>query len=240
MQISAIKALTCDVFGTVTDWRSTVIREGQAFGQQHGINIDWNLFADAWRARYVPSMDRVRSGKLPWMTIDAIHRMILDELLRQYHITDLSDADIDHLNRVWHRLDLWPDVRVGLERLRGRFLVATLSNGNIALLTNLAKHADLRWDCILSAELSQHYKPDPEVYLTAASLLGLRPEQIMMVAAHNPDLRAAKAVGFSTAFVARPGEHGPSQSTNLHPDPSVDVAATDFNDLADQLLGMES
>ena len=233
MNLSNIQALTFDVFGTVHDWRSTIIREMQ----QLDPDIDAEAFADGWRAGYQPAMNRVRSGELPWMNIDAIHRMLLDDLLIEFNITGMSEAEIDHLNRVWHRIEPWPDAREGLKRLRERFLVATLSNGNVALLTNMAKNADMRWDCILSAELAHHYKPDPEVYLTAASLLGLDPSKVMMIAAHNGDLKAAKAVGFAGAFVLRPTEFGPNQTTNLEADPVADVVATDFNDLADQLLG---
>ena len=238
MNSSAIKALTFDVFGTVTDWRSTLIREGQRLGEQKALDVDWVEFAHAWRAGYGPSMHRVRTGALPWMNIDALHRLILDDLLVRFDITGLSEAEKETLNRVWHRLYPWPDARDGLARLRQRFIVATLSNGNVALLTNMAKYADLRWDCILSSELAGHYKPDPEVYLTAAALLGLQPDQVMMVAAHNEDLRAARAVGFRTAFVYRTEEYGPHQTTDLEPDPSVDVVARDFIDLADQLVGI--
>lgn len=235
MTISEIKALTFDVFGTVTDWRSTIIHEGTSWGRQKGIDIDWARFADDWRGGYEPAMHRVRTGQLPWLNIDRLHRLILDELLVNYGIIGLSEAEKDHWNRVWHRLELWPDVKQGLECLRQRFVVVALSNGNIALLTNLAKHADLRWDCILSAELARHYKPDPAVYRTAAELLGLAPQQVMMVAAHNHDLKGAQAVGFHTAFVLRPTEYGPAQTTDLRPDLSFDVVARDFNDLAEQL-----
>ena len=237
MNLSEIKALTFDVFGTVVDWRSTIISEGKQLGKQKGLDINWVEFAEAWRAGYGPSMHRVRTGELPWMNIDALHRLILDDLLVRFNIAGLNEAEKDHLNRVWHRLDPWPDARQGLERLRQRFIVATLSNGNISLLTNMARYADLRWDCILSSELAKHYKPDPEVYLTAATLLGLDPEQLMMVAAHHGDLGAARSVGFSTAFVYRTEEYGPSQTTDLEPDPTVDVFAKDFNDLADRLMG---
>jgi 2-haloacid dehalogenase len=180
-------------------------------------------------------MNRVRRGELPWTNIDALHRMVLDELLVKYGITSLSEADKDHLNRVWHRLTAWPDAVPGLTRLRVRYVLATLSNGNVALLTNMAKYAGLPWDCILSAELMQHYKPDPETYLGAAALLGLRPEQVMMVAAHKGDLRAAQAVGFQTAFVPRPMERGPEHMPDLTPDPAFTVHAVDFNDLATKL-----
>lgn len=235
MDISSIKALTFDVFGTVVDWRSAIVREGRALGKQKALTVDWVEFAHAWRAGYEPFMHRVRTGELPWSNIDALHRMILDELLVEFGIAGLSEAEKDHLNCAWRRLDPWPDVHAGLARLRRRFLVAPLSNGNIALLTHMAKRADLRWDCILSSELARHYKPDPEVYLTAARLLGLLPEQVMMVAAHNADLLAAQAVGFRTAFVYRTREYGPTQTTDLAPDPSVDVVARDFENLADQV-----
>ncbi|MEZ4707324.1 MAG: haloacid dehalogenase type II [Caldilineaceae bacterium] len=234
-KFDSVKALLFDVFGTVTDWRSTLIREGQQWGREKGLNVDWVRFADAWRAGYAPAMQRVRSGELPWMNIDALHHLILDDLLVQFNIRGLSQDAKDHMNRVWHRLDPWPDARGGLARLRQRFIVAPLSNGNLALLTNMAKHADLRWDCILSAELARHYKPDPEAYLTAVHLLGLQPEQVMMVAAHNGDLLAAQAIGLRTAFVYRPQEYGPDQTTDLAPAASVDIAARDFNHLADLL-----
>jgi 2-haloacid dehalogenase len=235
MDVSSLKALTFDVFGTVVDWRGTIIREGTAFGKEHGLSVDWARFADAWRGGYRPSMDRVRRGELPWTTIDTLHRMILDTLLDQFGVTGLSEADKDSLNRVWHRLDPWPDTVEGLTRLRQGFIIATLSNGNVALLTNMAKHAGLPWDCILSAELAKHYKPDPQAYQTAADLLGLRPEQVMMVAAHKNDLRAAQAVGLRTAFVPRPREFGPERTPDTSPDPAFDIHARDFCDLADQL-----
>jgi len=233
--ISSVKALTFDVFGTVVDWRGSLIREGMAFGAARGINVDWASFADAWRGGYAPSMARVRQGELPWTNIDTLHRIVLDELLIKYGITDLSETDKDHLNRVWHRLTAWPDSVAGLTRLRVRYILATLSNGNVALLTNMAKYAGLPWDCILSAELAKHYKPDPETYQMAADLLGLQPEQVMMVAAHKGDLRAAQAVGLQTAFVPRPMEWGPERTPDLTPDSAFTVHAVDFNDLAAKL-----
>jgi 2-haloacid dehalogenase len=233
--LAAVKALTFDVFGTVVDWRGSIIREGRAWGQRRGVQIDWAAFAAAWRAGYAPAMDRVRTGALPWLKIDALHRLILEEVLVSFGLTDLSEAEKEHWNRVWHRLDPWPDVRRGLTRLRTGYTLATLSNGNLALLTNLAKRANLRWDCILSAELAKHYKPDPEVYLLAADLLGLAPHEVMMVAAHNGDLLAAQRVGMRTAFVSRPQEYGPGQTTDLIADPRVDLAARDLIDLAEQL-----
>ncbi len=231
---SKIKALTFDVFGTVVDWYGSIVAEGEEFGSSHGIDIDWGQFALKWRAGYGPAMDKVRRGKLPWQNIDALHRLILERLLDEFKIVGLSETDKDHLNRVWHRLKPWPDVISGLERLRKRYIVATLSNGNVALLTNMAKFAGLPWDCILSAELTQHYKPDPEVYQTAADLLGLSPNEVMMVAAHPGDLRAAQAVGFQTALVPRPLEYGPGSVQEVTAQPS-DLVATDFNALANTL-----
>lgn len=238
MDFSAIKALTFDIFGTVVDWRSSIIREGEEIWAARGVAVDWAEFADSWRAGYEPAMGRVRTGELPWLNIDALHRMILDELLLRYQITGLNMAEIEQLNRVWHRLTPWPDVASGLKRLRQRAVVASLSNGNVALLVNMARHAGLCWDCVLSSELARHYKPDPQVYRTAATLLGLEPHQVLMVAAHNNDLQGAQAVGFRTAFVHRPLEYGPKQATDLIPDPSCDLVAEDFNDLADQFMAL--
>lgn len=238
MKFPEVKAFTFDIFGTVVDWRGSIIREGRDVWAAKGVDVDWEAFADSWRGRYEPAMQRVRAGELPWMNIDALHRLILEGLLEQYQISSLSEGAKDQLNRVWHRLDPWPDVAAGLERIRRDAVVAALSNGNVALLVNMARHGGLCWDCVLSAELAEHYKPDPEVYQTAAALLGLEPHQVMMVAAHNGDLKGARAVGFRTAFVHRPREYGPSQTTDLVPDPSVDVVAKDFMELAD-LLGCQ-
>ena len=235
MSLAGVQALTFDVFGTVVDWRGSIIREGEALGAAHGLDVDWAAFADAWRGGYRPSMARVRSGELPWTKLDALHRMILDELLDKFGIGTLSEADKQHWNRVWHRLTPWPDSVPGLTRLRQHYVLATLSNGNVALLTNMAKHGGLPWDCILSAEIVRHYKPDPETYLGAADLLGLQPSEVMMVAAHKSDLKAAQAVGLRTAFVERPHEFGPGVEVDVEPDPDIDVHARDFNDLADQL-----
>jgi len=232
---TSIKALTFDVFGTVVDWRTTVIEEASRLGRTKCIDVDWPGFADAWRAGYKPAMDRVRRGELPWINLDAIHRMILDRLFAEFDIAGTTEADKERLNRVWHRLKPWPDSARGLARLRKRFIVAALSNGNMALLTNLSKNAGLSWDCILSAELARHYKPDKEVYRMAADLLELQPEQVMMVAAHKEDLRAAQVLGFRTAFVRRPLEYGPEGRPDLEPDPAFDIIASDFHDLAEKL-----
>ena len=229
-----IRALTFDVFGTVVDWRSTVIREGEALARKRGLRVDWAAFADAWRDGYGPAMGRVRRGELPWKTIDELHRMILDDLLVRFGIDGLNEADRERFNRVWHRLDPWPDAAAGLARLKAKYVVASLSNGNIALLVNMAKHAGLPWDAVLSAELAGRYKPDREVYLKAAALLGLAPSAVMMVAAHKGDLRAAAAAGLRTAFVPRPKER-PNRTIDLSYDEAFDVNARDFLDLAEQL-----
>jgi len=231
----SIQALTFDVFGTVVDWRSSIIREGEVVGRAHNAQVDWARFADAWRGLYQPNMDRVRSGAIGWTKLDDLHRMALDQLLVDFRITGLSEAEIDHLNRAWHRLDPWPDAVPGLTRLKRRFILATLSNGNVALMVNMAKRAGLPWDAVLGAEVARHYKPEPEAYLVTADLLGLAPEQCLMVAAHNGDLGAAASCGLRTAFVPRPSEHGPGQSTDLTPAKAWDVAAKDFVELATKL-----
>lgn len=228
-------ALTFDVFGTVVDWRTSIIREGRMLSQAKGLEVDWERFADGWRSGYGPAMNQVRTGELPWMKIDDLHRRILDDLLVEFDISGLSEAEIDNLNRVWHRLIPWPDTVLGLGRLKSKFVLSTLSNGNVSLLTNMAKNAGLPWDCVLSAELSGHYKPDAEVYEKAADLLSLPPHRIMMVAAHKGDLRAAQRVGFKAAWVPRPLEYGPSRTIDTTPDPEFDYSATDFIDLAAQL-----
>jgi len=235
--VPEVKALTFDVFGTVVDWRGSVIREGRALGRAKGLEVDWAAFADAWRAGYRPSMDRVRRGELPWMNIDALHRMVLDRLLVEFGVRGLKVAEKVHLNRVWHRLKPWPDAVAGLLRLKKRYVITTLSNGNLALLTNMAKHAGLPWDCILSAELFHHYKPDPEAYRGAAALLGMKPREVMMVAAHPDDLVAARRQGLRTAYVARPEELGRAARAASRPPPSAgfDTLAEDFIDLARQL-----
>jgi 2-haloacid dehalogenase len=229
------QALAFDVFGTVVDWRSSIIRELEAFGRAHGIQQDWPTFADRWRAGYGPAMDRVRRGELPWTRIDDLHRGILVELLGAAGVTSVSAEDIDHLNRAWHRLDPWPDAVRGLTRLKERFLITTLSNGNVSLLTNMAKRAGLPWDCVISAELFHHYKPDPQAYLGCAELLDLRPDHLMLVAAHPGDLRAAHGAGLMTAYVARPLEHGPGREPHPIDDGEFDVTASDFLDLAEKL-----
>jgi 2-haloacid dehalogenase len=235
MTISGIKALTFDVFGTVVDYRRSIIREGEQLNQAKGIDVDWASFADAWRGLYRPSMERVRRGELPWTNLDALHRLALDKLLEQFKITALSEEEKTQLNLIWHRLLPWPDSVAGLTRLREKYIVATLSNGNVALLVNMAKYSGLPWDCIFSAELARVYKPAPGTYQMAVDLLGMRAEQVMMVAAHRDDLRAAQAVGMRAGFVLRPLEFGPQRIPDLTPDPTFDVVASDLVDLADQL-----
>jgi len=232
-QMASVKALVFDTFGTVVDWRTSVTQEVEGLARRKGVTVDGAKFADTWRGGYAPSMNRVRSGDLPWTKLDGLHRMILDKLLVDFGIAGLSE--VDALNRVWHRLRPWPDAVAGLTRLKKRFTIAPLSNGNISLMTDLAKHSGLPWDCILGAELVRHYKPDREVYQSAADFLDLKPAEVMMVAAHLGDLRAAQGVGLRTAFVVRPLEFGPKGKPDLKADSPVDISAKDFNDLASQL-----
>ena len=232
---NSVRALTFDVFGTVVDWRGSIIREGQLLAARKGYNVDWASFADSWRSGYGPAMNKVRSGELPWTKIDDLHRMILDDLVDEYSLSGMSEAELVHFNEAWHRLSPWPDTVSGLNKLKSKYVITTLSNGNVSLLTHMAKNGGLPWDAILSAELSGHYKPDPEAYLKAADLLSLKPEQVMMVAAHPGDLRAAARTGLKTAYVIRPLERGPGRPVNRNPDGEFDYTAEDFNDLARQL-----
>jgi 2-haloacid dehalogenase len=230
------KALIFDTFGTVVDWRGSIIAEGKAWTKTKGSEIDWASFADRWRAGYAPSMEKVRRGELPWTKLDDLHRMILDELLQEFRMTPaLTEQEKDHLNRVWHRLKPWPDSVPGLTRLKKKFTIAPLSNGNVALLTDMAKHSGLPWDVILSAELAKHYKPDREAYLTAVDLLGLQPGEVMMVAAHISDLNAARSFGLRTGFIHRPNEYGPPRQADNASAGQFDVVSKDMLDLASQL-----
>jgi 2-haloacid dehalogenase len=230
-----IKVLAFDVFGTVVDWRSSVIAEGEQLGKAKGLQIDWTAFADAWRGIYRPYMDRVQNGEMPWTKLDDLHRQMLEATLKEFNEDALSNDEKAHLNRVWHRLKPWPDSVPGLQRLKSRFVITTLSNGNISLLTNMAKFAGLPWDCILSAENVRHYKPDASVYLLIPQLFDLKPEQVMMVAAHEHDLQAAQKHGLRTAFVHRPLERGPGKGAAMPPKDRYDFVANDFIDLAEQL-----
>lgn len=234
--LTGVKALAFDVFGTVVDYRGTIIAEGQALNETHGLSVDWGAFADAWRARYRPNMDRVMRGDLPWMNLDALHRLALDELLEQFGVSAIVEEERRTLNRVWHRLRPWPDVLSGLVRLRSTYILTTLSNGNVALLVDMAKHSGLPWDCVLSAELVRAYKPDPRVYEMAHALLGLAPQEVMLVAAHPSDLRAARSQGLRTCFTPRPLEGGPNALPEAMDASEVDLIARDFDDLAGVLL----
>jgi 2-haloacid dehalogenase len=233
--VPAVQALTFDVFGTVVDWRGTIIREGRQLARAKGIRVDWSAFADAWRGGYRPAMERVRRGDLPWTNLDALHRLILDSLLDRFGLDALDAAEREELNQVWHRLRPWPDAVPGLRRLRRRYITAALSNGNLALLTNMARHAHLPWDCILSADMARHYKPDREVYETAVRLLDLAPAEILMVAAHPDDLQAAARAGMRTAFVPRPQEWGLGRAADVPPGVTFDLTAPDFGALTDML-----
>jgi 2-haloacid dehalogenase len=237
LTMPGIEACLFDVFGTVVDWRSSVSRDLEEFARRKGIaGVDWLAFAVQWRKLYQPSMEEVRSGRRPFTVLDVLHKESLLKLLDQHAIRGLKEEDIAHMNRAWHRLEPWPDVREGLARLKARMIIAPCSNGNIALMVNLAKRAGLPWDCILGAETARAYKPMPEAYLASCRQLDLPPAAVMMVAAHNGDLRAAKAQGLATAFVPRPTEHGPGQTSDLAADRDcVDLAAASFADLAAKL-----
>jgi 2-haloacid dehalogenase len=236
--VTQVQALVFDVFGTVVDWRSGVARALAEFLPAYGrADLDPFALADAWRRRYQPAMEEVRSGRRPFTRLDVLHRENLELVLREngMDVSAMAEADLDHLNRAWHRLDPWPDVLLALYRLKRRFFLAPLSNGNILLLANMAKRAGLPWDAVLGAEPVQAYKPQPEAYTRTAEILGLRPEQVCLVAAHNGDLRAARAAGLATAFVTRPMEHGPGQAIDLVAEEPWDWVAKDFLDLAGQL-----
>jgi len=229
------RALLFDTYGTVVDWRGSVLRELQIMARGKGLGLDCARFLDEWKAAYRPGMDQVNRGELPWTTIDTIYHRRLQELLVRYGITSLAADEVDALARVWWRLEPWPDALAGLRRLKGRYLLSPLSNASFIGMVELARSAGLPWDCIITAENARCYKPRPEVYRTAISLLGLAPQDIMMVAAHNYDLAAARREGLATAFVPRPLEYGPGQKTDLVAEDAWDVVATDFEDLADRL-----
>ena len=222
------KALLFDVFGTCVDWRTSVAREVAARG------LPGEAVADAWRGRYQPQLETVRTGERGWVVLDVLHREALDKVLDELGL-ELGESERDELTLAWHRLDPWPDTVPGLARLKERCIIAPCSNGHIAQSVNLARHAGLPWDAILGAEIARAYKPDPRVYLESVAALGLEPGEAMMVAAHNADLRAAAACGLRTAFVARPREHGPGQGTDLRPEGEVDVEVADLVALADAL-----
>jgi 2-haloacid dehalogenase len=230
-----IRALTFDTYGTVVDWRSSVLGEFRSLAARHGLTLDCARFLDDWKAVYRPAMDKVNRGESPWTTVDAIYRQRLDELLIIHGVTGLTTGEVDALARVWWRLSPWPDAVPGLQRLKRRFIVSPLSNASFIGMIELARFAGLPWDCIMTAENARCYKPRPEVYRMAISLLGLRPDEVMMVAAHNYDLAAARREGMATAFVPRPLEFGPGQKTDLEPESAWDVVAKSLEDLAARL-----
>ena len=227
----SVQVLAFDIFGTVVDWHGSIAREVQALYPQ----VDGGAFTLAWRAGYKPAMQRVMSGELGWTLIDDLHRLILDSLLPQFGLSQLSEAERKHLNRVWHRLNPWPDSVAGLTRLKRKYTICSLSNGNIGLLTDMAKRAGLPWDCVLSAEVFRAYKPDPAVYLGVAKVFDLAPAQVMLVAAHHDDLEGARACGLRTAYIERPLEMGAAHPKDVSPQPGNDLHAMDLNALADQL-----
>jgi 2-haloacid dehalogenase len=238
MDLNSVRALVFDVFGTVVDWRSGVARAAASFLKRHGAETaSATAFADAWRSRYAPAMEEVRSGRRSFARLDVLHRENLERVLPEFGIdaATVPAAELDALNLAWHRLDPWPDAVAGLTRLKARYIIAPLSNGNIILMLDMAKRAGIPWDAILGAEVAQAYKPAPEAYLRTAEALAMRPDEICMVAAHNGDLSAARACGMRTAFVPRPTEHGPAQTTDLRADQDWDLVVVDFGALADRL-----
>ncbi|MGB3809606.1 MAG: haloacid dehalogenase type II [Parvibaculum sp.] len=229
------RAIVFDVFGSVVDWRTSLIDELTAFGAERRIEANWVKLVDDWRGEYIPSLKKVYKGELPWMTLDDLHRASLETLVAGQGIEGLTEADLAYMTRGWHRLKPWPDSVAGLRRLKQGFIIAPLSNGNVSLLVDMAKGADLPWDLVLGCDLFGRYKPAPETYLGAARLLGLEPGEVMMAAAHNGDLKAAKALGLMTAFFARPTEYGPRQEYDLAPTGDWSYVASDIEDLARQL-----
>jgi 2-haloacid dehalogenase len=238
MALQAVRALVFDVFGTVVDWRGGVAREAAPFLERHGAsNTDALSFADAWRRHYAPAMEEVRRGRRPFTRLDVLHRENLVAILPEYGIDParIPATELDALNLAWHRLDPWLDVIAGLQRLKPRYILAPLSNGNIVLMLDMAKRAGLPWDAILGAEIVQAYKPSPHAYLGTAEVLAMRPEELCLVAAHNSDLAAARSCGLRTIFVPRPQEHGPTQTADLRAEQDWDLVAADFVDLATKL-----
>jgi 2-haloacid dehalogenase len=232
---AAPEALLFDIFGTVVDWRSSIIAELEAFGRAKGLQADWAAFTDQWRGLYQPSMEEVRSGRRPWTILDVLHRESLDTLIAQHKLAGITETDREHLTKIWHRLKPWPDVVAGLTRLKTKFIIGTLSNGNVGLLTRMGKNVGLPWDVVLGAETARAYKPLPEAYRAAARLLNVAPDRVMLVAAHNGDLAAAAREGLQTAFIPRPTEYGPHQTHDFKAEGNWSYVANDFGKLADQL-----
>ncbi|MEM9028296.1 MAG: haloacid dehalogenase type II [Pseudomonadota bacterium] len=230
-----VKAVLFDVFGTVVDWRTSVTRELRSFGHARGLDADWESFADEWRSLYQPAMEEIRAGRRPFTILDTLHRENLDTLLARHNFPQFTESELEHLVTIWHRLEPWPDVIEGLYRLKRRYIIATLSNGNIGLMVRMARHSGLPWDTILGAEVTKAYKPTQQAYLGCAQALNLKPDACMLVAAHNDDLRAAQNVGFRTAFVLRPTEHGPAQTKDKHATAPWDIVTDSLNGVADAL-----
>ena len=230
-----VSALVFDTFGTLVDWRSSLTVELAQFGAARGIRIDWEAFVDAWRAGYQPAMEPIRSGARGFTKLDVLHRETLDQLVKQFGVTGLCEADLDWLNRGWHRLKPWPDVVPGLTRLKRKYILSPLSNGNTALLLNMAKNAGMPWDTVLGSDTFRAYKPMPEAYLGMADLLGLPAGRVMLVAAHNGDLAAARRAGLRTGFMPRPREYGPGQKIDFAATEAWDVIGTDLCDIAAKL-----
>lgn len=228
------QALLFDIFGTVVDWYSPIVQAAEETARRTGVPLDGDRLARGWRDRYLPSMDRVRQGERPWRVLDELHRESLDDLLAELGLR-LTEDDRASLVMAWHRLRPWPDAAEGLTRLREHYITASLSNGHIRLLIDLARHAGLQFDTILSAELAHSYKPDPGVYLTAVRLLGVPAGRATLVSCHAWDLAGAAAAGLRTAYVSRPLEWGPNAEPR--PEPDSDVKAADLHDLARQLTG---
>lgn len=224
-----------DTFGTVVDWRGSLIADLTAYGRTRGVTADWPALVDAWRAAYRPSMDRVRKGEVPWTKLDDLHRGSLDRLVADFGIKGLTEDDLVHINLGWHRLNGWPDAIPGLTRLKKKFIIGPLSNGNVSLLLNMAKHAGIPWDMIFGSDLFRHFKPDPETYLGVAEMMGLDPGQVMLGAAHNNDLASARKCGLMTAFFPRPTEYGPNQQRDFQAEQDWDIVARDIEDMATQL-----
>ena len=230
-----VKALLFDVFGTVVDWRGSITNEMQRFGGAHQIKQDWEQFALDWRALYQPAMEQIRSGDRGYVKLDQLHRENLQQLISRYGLDNLTEQQLEHINRAWHRLQPWADTLPGMNRLRKNYVLASLSNGNVALMVNMARHSAIPWDMILGSETAQGYKPEDKVYTHAAQMLALAPEQCMMVAAHNDDLYAARALGFKTAYINRPYEYGDAQVNDMHAEQEWDIVGEYMTDIADAL-----
>lgn len=230
-----VEVVLFDVFGTVVDWRASLQRWLQRFGRETKLQADWSALVDDWRAAYEPSMARVRQGKRPYATLDVLHAESLDSLLAGYGLTSVLESDRREMARAWRWLDPWPDTVPGLARLKRNYVIGALSNGGLGLLVDMARFAGLPWDVVLSADLFKHYKPDPTVYLGAAELLARPTSELMLVAAHNYDLAAARSHGYRTAFVARPTEYGPRQKKDFGAEDAWDHVASSLEELAEKM-----